>query len=111
VIRAQQLRAKQEEAKIRVVFIGYSDRSVGADSAGCTGAIGYSVRSEKHPWQVELKYEGCADTSECSDGPDCAQVPAHKLFEVDTTLIARLLQFRAKRKLPKADSLRQLLPF
>jgi hypothetical protein len=111
VIRAQQLRAKQVEAKIRVVFIGYSDRSVGADCAGCTGAIGYSVRSEKHPRQVELKYEGCTDTSECSDDPDRAQVRVHMLFGVDTRFIAGLIPSRAKRKLPKTDRLRQLMPF
>ncbi|HAD58796.1 MAG TPA: hypothetical protein DCG12_06105 [Planctomycetaceae bacterium] len=43
------------------MFIGDSDRSVKADCTGCTGTIGYSVRSEINGRQVELKCDGYED--------------------------------------------------
>ncbi len=66
VSSAKQLRARQQEAKERFVFIGGSDRSEKADCTGYSGTIGYSVRSEFMPLWVELKYDGCADGSECA---------------------------------------------
>ena len=68
--RAMQLALRQIDAKVRVVFIGDSDRSVIADCTGRNETRGYPVRSERNPWQVELKCAGCDDPFDFSARTD-----------------------------------------
>lgn len=66
--RAMQLALRQIDAKVRVVFIGGSDRSVIADYTGRSDTRGYPVRSEINALKVELKYEGCVGSFESTAG-------------------------------------------
>jgi hypothetical protein len=61
-----QLAVRQKDAKVRVVFIGGSDRSLITDYTGRSDTRGYPVRSEIYPWLVELKCAGYVDTFEFS---------------------------------------------
>ena len=85
-----QLAVRQKDAKVRVVFIGGSDRSVMTDYTGRSDTRGYSVRSEIYPWSVELKREGCADTFEFVVHADCGQPVSDKRFTAKTGILRPL---------------------
>ena len=102
---APQLKARQSVAIVRFVFIGDSDRSVKADCTGCTGTIGYSVRSEINRRRVELKCDGYDDAYGFATSagiraagvsrPDCAIQPA--AIALRSLLSARSARFWFKK--------------